>query len=51
MSENTHIHRLAELIVKFGANLQPGQILTISSEPGKEPLARAVADVAYRHGA
>jgi aminopeptidase len=51
MSDNTHIHRLAELIVKFGANLQPGQILTISSEPGKEPLARAVAEVAYRHGA
>src|SRR5436305_483779 len=48
---NHHLERLAELIVKFGANLQPGQILTLSSEPGKEPLARAVAEAAYRHGA
>jgi aminopeptidase len=46
-----HIERLAELVVKFGANLQPGQILTLSSEPGKEPLARAVAEAAYRNGA
>ena len=35
----------------FGANLQPGQILTISSEPGQEKLARAIAESAYRHGA
>ena len=35
----------------FGANLQPGQILAISSEPGKEHLARAIADSAYRRGA
>jgi aminopeptidase len=43
--------RLAELIVRFGANVQPGQIVTLSSEPGKEPLARAVAQTAYEHGA
>ena len=42
---------LAELVVAFGANLQPGQILAIASEPGKEPLARAVAEAAYRRGA
>ena len=42
---------LAELAVRFGANLQPGQILSLSCEPGKEELARAVAEVAYRHGA
>jgi aminopeptidase len=42
---------LAELIVGFGANVQPGQIVTISSEPGKEPLARAIAEVAYERGA
>ena len=41
------VRRLAELIVRFGANLQPGQLLTISSEPGMEELVRAVAEVAY----
>jgi aminopeptidase len=48
---NHHLERLADLAVKFGANVQPGQILTLSSEPGKEPLARAVAEAAYRYGA
>jgi aminopeptidase len=39
------------LIVRFGANVQPGQIVAIGSEPGKEPLARAVAEAAYKAGA
>ncbi len=43
--------RLAELAVGFGANVQPGQIVALSSEPGKEPLARAIAEAAYAHGA
>ena len=56
MSDNGPINRhqldrLAELLVKFGANVQPGQIVTLSSEPWKEPLARAVGEAAYRHGA
>jgi aminopeptidase len=38
-------------MVRFGANVQPGQIVALSSEPGKEPLARAVAEAAYRAGA
>jgi aminopeptidase len=45
------IHALAELIVRFGANVQPGQIVSLGSEPGKEPLARAVAQTAYEAGA
>ena len=45
------IDALAELVVRFGANVQPGQIVAISSEPGKEPLARAIAESAYRAGA
>src|ERR1700754_4594528 len=45
------IHALAELIVRFGANVQPGQIVSIGSEPGKEPLARAIAEAAYKAGA
>jgi aminopeptidase len=51
MSESDRVRRLAELIVRFGANVQPGQVVSISSEPGKEELARAVADVAYAAGA
>jgi aminopeptidase len=42
---------LAELAVGFGANVQPGQIVAVSSEPGKEHLARAVAEAAYARGA
>jgi aminopeptidase len=45
------VRALAELIVRFGANVQPGQIVALSSEPGKEALARAVAEVAYERGA
>jgi aminopeptidase len=49
--EAGYVRPLAELAVRFGANVQPGQIVAISSEPGKEPLARAVAAVAYQQGA
>jgi aminopeptidase len=45
------IRELAELIVRFGANVRPGQIVAVASEPGKEPLARAIAESAYAHGA
>ena len=42
---------LAELAVRFGANVQPGQIVSLGSEPGKEDVARAIAEVAYEAGA
>jgi aminopeptidase len=45
------INALAELAVRLGANVQPGQIVSISSEPGKEELARAIAEEAYLAGA
>lgn len=46
------LDRLAELIVGFGANLQPGQIVGITAYlPGMEDAARAVARAAYKHGA
>jgi aminopeptidase len=51
ISEAAFVETLAQLTVRFGANLQRGQILAIRSEPGKEALARAIADVAYREGA
>ncbi len=45
------INALAELVVRFGANVQEGQVVAVSSEPGKETLVRAVAGAAYRAGA
>jgi aminopeptidase len=46
------LDRLAELLVSFGANLQPGQILAVTAYVGgHEELTRAVAAAAYRHGA
>ncbi|MBV8943431.1 MAG: aminopeptidase, partial [Solirubrobacterales bacterium] len=46
-----YVAALADLIVRFGANVQPGQIVALGSEPGKEELARAVAESAYKAGA
>ena len=46
-----HIEALAELLVRFGANVQPGQVVAIGSEPGKEALTRAIAVHAYKAGA
>lgn len=51
MADTTTLDRFAELLVGFAANVQPGQIVAVSSEIGKEPLTRAVASAAYRHGA
>ena len=45
------LDRLADLVVGFGANVRPGQILAITSEPGKERVTRAIAAAAYRAGA
>jgi aminopeptidase len=50
LDEST-LERFADLVVTFGANVQPGQIVAISSEIGKERLTRAIAESAYRHGA
>jgi aminopeptidase len=45
------LERFAELVVKTAANLQPGQLLSIGSEIGKEAVTRAVAAAGYKHGA
>ena len=42
---------LADLLVGFGANLQPGQILGVTAYLGMEDAARAVARAGYKHGA
>ena len=39
--------RLADLVVQFGANVQPGQLLGITSYIGKEELTREIARAAY----
>jgi aminopeptidase len=49
--DDATLERLADLVVGFGANVQPGQIVSVGGEPGKEPLVRAVAASAYRAGA
>jgi aminopeptidase len=43
--------RLAELAVGIGANVQPGQIVSISAEIGLQEVVREVAARAYRRGA
>jgi aminopeptidase len=43
--------RLADLAVTLGANLQPGQVLTVSADHAQYELARAIAESGYRHGA
>jgi len=48
---NGRLERFADLIVGFAANVQPGQIVAISAEPGKVEMTRALADSAYRAGA
>ena len=45
------LERLAELAVGVGANVQPGQVVSVSGRSGQEELARAVAEAAYRRGA
>jgi len=51
LTPESTIRELAQLIVRFGANVRPGQIVSLASEPGKEPLARMIAETAYRDGA
>jgi aminopeptidase len=46
-----NVNRLADLLVGFGANLQPGQILGVTAYLGMEDAARAVARAAYTRGA
>jgi aminopeptidase len=45
------IERLARLIVDFGANVQPGQLVDVAAGVGEAELVHAVAVMAYRRGA
>jgi aminopeptidase len=43
--------RLAELVVGYGANVQPGQVVGVTTYTGKEELTREIARAAYQRGA
>jgi aminopeptidase len=43
--------RLADLVVSYGANVQPGQIVGVSTYTGKEEMTHEVARAAYERGA
>jgi aminopeptidase len=45
------VQAFADLIVNFGANVQPGQIVDLATALGKEDLTRAITASAYRRGA
>jgi putative nucleotidyltransferase with HDIG domain len=45
------VHALADLAVRVGANIQPGQYVEVSGEIGHLEVIRAVAEAAYKRGA
>jgi aminopeptidase len=49
--DDATLQRLADLVVTYGANVQPDQVVSVSCQPGKERLTRYVAESAYRVGA
>lgn len=51
MHKDVLLERYAKLLVKWGANVQPGQIVNISAEVAHRELVFLVAKEAYRAGA
>lgn len=51
LSHANFTEQLADLAVTVGANVQPGQIVVVTAEPGHLPLAREIARAAYDRGA
>jgi aminopeptidase len=49
--DDATLKRLADLVVNFGANVQPDQIVAVGGAPGKERLVRHIAASAYAAGA
>src|SRR3954453_3980741 len=49
--DDVTLARFAQLAVDFGANVQPGQVVSLSGAPGQERLPRAIAEQAYVKGA
>lgn len=48
---NSRIEPYARLVVRTGANVQPGQTVLVEAQLEHAPLARAIASEAYRAGA
>ena len=46
-----YLAAFAEIAVVVGMNVQPGQVVGITTEPGMEAVMRAIADRAYAAGA
>jgi len=45
------LRRYADVVVEVGANVQPGQIVSVQADTEAAPFARVLAASAYRHGA
>ena len=50
-SRNPELEQYAQLLIRLGVNLQPGQSLTIKTEPIHRDFALLVAEAAYDAGA
>jgi aminopeptidase len=48
---NSRLEKYAQLVVRTGANVQPGQTLLVEADVEHTALARAISDEAYRVGA
>jgi aminopeptidase len=51
MDLSERLNRLAELAVRVGGNVQPGQLVVVSGMVENAPLMREIARAAYRAGA
>lgn len=51
MTDDKRLQKYAELVVQVGANVADGQLVNIEAHLGHAPLARAIADEAYKAGA
>ncbi len=51
MDEAQRLQRLADLAVRVGANVQPGQLVVVSGFVENTPLIREIARASYRAGA
>ncbi len=51
LAPNERLERYAELAVRVGSNVEPGQIVFVLSEIAHTPLARALARASYAAGA
>jgi aminopeptidase len=51
VDQTERIRQIADLAVVLGANVQPGQIVSVSADLGQAEFARAVTESAYMRGA